>query len=143
MGTSSASPCSMSYVCVVFSNRAGPSLCGEKPISLVIVWVVWEFPWYPLSPRLSLDVTHSWYWKFNLVMRNDQMELCLPSYLVVPFRLPLCLYVFYEASSLLSCHKTSQMAFVFSYPLIWDVLLYMCCFYWLMNKAVSANGLAE
>ncbi len=24
---------------------------------------------------------------------------------------------------------------------MWDVLLYMCCFYWLMNKAVLANGL--
>ena len=27
--------------------------------------------------------------------------------------------------------------------LMWDVLLYLCCFYWLMNKAVLANGLAE
>ena len=27
--------------------------------------------------------------------------------------------------------------------LIWDVLLHRCCFYWLMNKAVSDNGLAE
>ena len=26
---------------------------------------------------------------------------------------------------------------------IWNVLLYMCCFYWLMNKAVWANGLAR
>ena len=25
----------------------------------------------------------------------------------------------------------------------WDVLLYMCFFYWLMNKVVSANGLVE
>ena len=24
-----------------------------------------------------------------------------------------------------------------------DVLLYMCCFYWLMNKVVLANSLAE
>ena len=24
-----------------------------------------------------------------------------------------------------------------------DVLQYMCCFYWLMNKAVWINGLAE
>ena len=24
--------------------------------------------------------------------------------------------------------------------LMWDVLLYMCCFYWLMNKTVLANG---
>ena len=27
--------------------------------------------------------------------------------------------------------------------LMWDVLLYMCCFYSLMNKAISANGLVE
>ena len=27
--------------------------------------------------------------------------------------------------------------------LMWDVLLYMCCFYKIMNTAVSVNGLAE
>ena len=27
--------------------------------------------------------------------------------------------------------------------MMWDVPLYMCCFYWLMNKTVWANGLAE
>ena len=26
---------------------------------------------------------------------------------------------------------------------MWDVLLYMCSFYWLMNKAVLTNGLTE
>ena len=26
---------------------------------------------------------------------------------------------------------------------VWEVLLYMCCFYWLKNKAVLASGLAE
>ena len=25
--------------------------------------------------------------------------------------------------------------------MMWDVLLYICCFYWLINKAISANGL--
>ena len=27
--------------------------------------------------------------------------------------------------------------------MMWDILLYICCFYWLMNKAVLVNGLAE
>ena len=26
---------------------------------------------------------------------------------------------------------------------MWDVFMYMCCFYWLMNKAVLPNDLAE
>ena len=26
---------------------------------------------------------------------------------------------------------------------MWDILLYMCCFYWLMNKAVLAYSRAE
>ena len=26
--------------------------------------------------------------------------------------------------------------------LMWDVLLYMCCFYWLIYKPLSASGLA-
>ena len=27
--------------------------------------------------------------------------------------------------------------------MMWDVFLYMCFFYWLMNDAVQANGLPE
>ena len=27
--------------------------------------------------------------------------------------------------------------------LMWDVLLYVCCFYWLMNKTALNNGLAD
>ena len=29
-----------------------------------------------------------------------------------------------------------------SIQVVWDALLYMCCFYWMMNK-VSASDLAE
>lgn len=34
---------------------------------------------------------------------------------------------------------------IFSYflSLLWDVLLYMCCIYCLINKTVWGNGLAE
>ena len=27
--------------------------------------------------------------------------------------------------------------------MMWDVILHMCCFYWIINKAVLVNGLAE
>ena len=30
-----------------------------------------------------------------------------------------------------------------SIQVVWDALPYMSCFYWLMNKAVSASDLAE
>ena len=40
-------------------------------------------------------------------------------------------------------HYWSHFIVAFSITLMWVALLYMCCFYWLMNKAVLANGLAE
>ena len=27
--------------------------------------------------------------------------------------------------------------------LVWEVLLYICCFYWLMNKAASGQSISE
>lgn len=32
---------------------------------------------------------------------------------------------------------------VFTPILIWDNFLYMCCFYWIINKAVLANGFSS
>ena len=39
--------------------------------------------------------------------------------------------------------QSSEEAHIPHPSLMWDALLYMCCFYWLMNKAVLVSGLVE
>ena len=41
------------------------------------------------------------------------------------------------------CVHARLQALCLLWELKWNVLLYMCCFYWLMNKAALAYGRAE
>lgn len=96
---SMSAPAQLLYVqCVVslvaFTNRDLLSVCGEKPIDMAIVWVVWEFPWDPICPTTKLDVTQAWYQKFHLVKLDGHLGFCHHHYLAIPFRLPLYMYIF-------------------------------------------------
>jgi hypothetical protein len=52
-GTSLTSTSLVSYIGVVFSNRALPSACGEQLKALTKVWIVWGFLWSPFGQQLD------------------------------------------------------------------------------------------
>lgn len=79
---------------VFFSNRALPSVCGEHSRILAIAWVVLSSSMGSLWLRAQLDITHSWHWKFQLIVR-DVLGLCLSCYLVILFRSFSCMYIVY------------------------------------------------
>jgi hypothetical protein len=43
----------MSFVDFGFSNVALLSVCGEQPVVLATVWIVWEFLWNSLGQQLN------------------------------------------------------------------------------------------
>ena len=92
VSTSLISPWSMSYVGVVFSNRALLSVYGEQPIVLATAQVVLRFQWN-LWLTTRLDATHS----------QDCELHFIPQYLSLLFRSPSYLQ---EASTLLCFHST-------------------------------------
>lgn len=79
---------------VFFSNRALPSVCGEHSRILAIAWVVLSISLGSLWLRSQLDITHSWHWKFQLIVR-DVLGLCLSCYLVILFRFFSYMYIVY------------------------------------------------
>lgn len=52
------SPCSTSYVGVLFNNGTLPSVCGEYPIVLATIWVVWGISMGYFCSITQLDVSH-------------------------------------------------------------------------------------
>lgn len=68
------------------------SVCGEQPTPSETVWVVWD----PFS-----DVTHSWYWKLHLVIRDIQFGFFYPVvYLIISFRRPSYICISYKPTML-------------------------------------------
>lgn len=52
-GHSSTSPCLVSYVGVVFSSGALPSVCGKQPMASVIAWAPWRILRDPFGQQLD------------------------------------------------------------------------------------------
>jgi hypothetical protein len=55
-----------------------------------------EIPRRPFWPTIQLDGTQYQYWKIHLVTRDAQLDLFLPSYLLITFRLSSYMYIFRE-----------------------------------------------
>lgn len=106
----------MSYIGVVFRNRALLSVCRELPKSLGIAWVGWwTLPW-ALFPLLTtwLDITHCGYWKLPMVMRDILLGW-------IPLFFGDCIWIAFKyvcavgSIYCISFHLTSQMALSFRY----------------------------
>ena len=70
-----------------------------------------------------------------------QLSMDLPTFL--PCKSPFCfIQLVLPVCALLCAHPQHNLPGIAqrkltSPPLVWEVLLYMCCFYWLMNKEAS------
>lgn len=61
-----------------------PLVCKEQQIALTIVLGFFGgFSWGLFWPTTHLDITHSGYCRFYLVVRNIYSWLCLPYYLIM------------------------------------------------------------
>lgn len=104
---------SMCHVGVIFSN-GDLSVCREKPVILATAWVVEDLHGSPLVNNSSRCNTIP-VLKLCLVIRDGQLGLCVPHYLEIwRFKSLSYMHIFYEVSSILGFHTSSQMPLKFS-----------------------------
>lgn len=103
IATSSISPCSVSYIAVVFSNMALLSACVELGNSLSCL----EIPMGPLCATAQFDIMVT-----SFDDKRRPVGTLFLYYLTVSFRLPS--YV-YEVCTVLGIHTTPKMAHNLNY----------------------------
>lgn len=67
VGTNLGSPCPVTKVCGVFSNRVFPSHCGEQLRAIAIAYIIWGSPWntpdQPLKSRYPTPGSGLFVWR--------------------------------------------------------------------------------
>lgn len=92
-----------------------PSVCRKKSLFLGNVSLCYlVVPMGYLCTTTPLNVTQLWYWELHLFTRDDLFGLCLPHFLIISFRSPLCLCMFQETSTVLGFYSILQKALNFS-----------------------------
>lgn len=67
----------VTWIGIVFSNRALQAVCGEQPVVLTTASILWRFPMRPLLPTTQLDVAQFYYKKLHFLTRDGQLGLHL------------------------------------------------------------------